>query len=164
MSTRNVTENLSAHMAVRDLLDRYTNALNQRDWAGVEAVFATDGVWDAAGPEMGENAARFEGAANCAKGIAELLKTAELCVQSNHAVTIDIDGARAKATSTINELILMKDAPGMMVVWGTYYDNVVKGVDGEWRFKQRTFRATWIDLVGAKGQVLTKFPLAKRPG
>ena len=40
MSSRNVASHADAHLAIRDLLDRYTNALNQRDWQALAALFA----------------------------------------------------------------------------------------------------------------------------
>ena len=33
MSTRNVTDNLTAHLAIQNLMNRYTNAVNQRNWS-----------------------------------------------------------------------------------------------------------------------------------
>ncbi len=164
MSNRNVIENLAGHVAVRDLLDRYTDALNQRDWAALQNLFCEDGVWDVGGPEMGAQAFRFEGAAQCAQGIAGLVSPSELCVQSNHAVVIEVSGKTAVARSTINELILMRDAPGMMTVWGTYYDRIVLDADGEWRFAERRFRFTWLDMAGGKGQVLARFPVGQVGG
>ena len=158
MSTRNIVENAANHLAIRDLLDRYTNAVNQRTWSVIETLFSRDAVWDAGGPEMGDHAFRFEGAANIGHGIASLVSATELCVQSNHAVVVEIDGARATATSTINEMVLVKDAPGVMNNWGTYYDDIVRESAGEWRFRQRVFRFTWTDTSGPRGQVIARFP------
>ena len=75
-------------------------------------------------------------------GIRGLVTPTELCVQSNHAVVIDVHGDRATATSTICEIVLPPGAAGVMTVWGTYYDDVVRGADGEWRFSQKKFRFT----------------------
>lgn len=163
MSARNVVENLADHLAIRDLLDRYTDALNRRDWNTLQTLFCADGVWDAGGPEMGPQAFRFAGAAQCAQGIAALVAPAELCVQSNHAVVIEVRGAEASARSTINELVLMPAAPGMMTVWGMYHDTLRREADGEWRFRERCFRFSWVDTGGAKGQVLARFPKESRP-
>ena len=58
-STKNVVDHLADHLAIRSLLDRYTDGVNRRDWAAVERVFATDGVWDCGGPTMGPMAFRF---------------------------------------------------------------------------------------------------------
>ena len=161
MTTRQVTAHTTDLLAIRSLLDRYTNGVNQRDWAAVRAVFTDDGVWDAGGPEMGHNAMRFEGGVNCAQGIAGIVSPMELCVQSNHAPVIHVDGDHATAVSTINEMVLAPGAPGVTTIWGTYYDDIVRDSDGEWRFRLRKFRFTWIDAAGAKGQVLARFPLAR---
>jgi ketosteroid isomerase-like protein len=157
MSTSNVTECLAGHIAIRDLLDRYTNALNHRDWSALEGLFACDGIWEAVSPVDGAPPMRFEGAANCAKGIAQLVAPTDLCVQSNHAPVIVVDGQRATSISTINETILMDATPGLMVVWGTYYV-FQREADGEWRFAERTFRPTWSDMGGSKGQIFRRFP------
>ena len=53
MSTKNVIENLAAHLAIRDLIDRYTNAINQRTWAEIEGLFVADAIWDVRGTEPG---------------------------------------------------------------------------------------------------------------
>src|SRR3954454_5461341 len=134
MSTRNVTDNLAAHVAIHDLLNRYTNAVNRRDWEALQAVFAADGIWDCGGPAMGEQAFMFHGAAGCATGIAGLLARAECCVQSNHAVVIEVSGREARATSTINEYVIVQDAEKATSIWGTYYDDIRLDADGEWRF------------------------------
>jgi len=163
MSSRNVASHAGAHLAIRDLLNRYTDAVNQRDWQALAALFAADAVWDAGGPELGPRGYRFEGAQNCAQGIESLVSGTELCVQTNHAPVIDVQGASATATSTIQEFVRHKGA-GLMTSLGTYYDRLRLGDDAEWRFERRTFRFTWLDVNGARGELLTNFPLAQRPG
>ena len=162
MSTKNVATHLSDHLAIHDLLNRYTNAINQRDWTAVEAAFALDGVWDAGGPELGENAYLFKTSQAIAKGIADLVKPHELLVQSNHAPVIEVDGDSATATSTINEYALAAGTPAMMVLWGTYYDDIVREADGEWRFRKRTFRYSWLENAAPRGHVMARFPRARR--
>src|SRR5208282_472546 len=88
MSTINVNENLAAHVAILNLLNRYTDAVNQRDWAELESVFADDGIWDMGGEELGPMAMHFEGARKIAEGIAASVSTTELCVQTNHAAVV----------------------------------------------------------------------------
>jgi hypothetical protein len=159
MSSINVNENLAAHLAILDLLNRYTDAVNQRDWRHLESVFADDGVWDMGGPEVGPMAMRFEGARKIAEGIAASVATTELCVQTNHAAVVAVNGRRATARSTINELVRPRGAGGMTVA-GTYYDEISLGDDGEWRFTERRFRITYVDsITPVAGQVIAKFPL-----
>ena len=158
MSTRNVVEHLADHLAIRSLLDRYTDALNRRDWAALEKAFAGDGVWDAGGSTMGAMAFRFEGAKACATGIAAMVDPLPLCIQSNHAPVIDVQGDRATATSTINEMVLAPESSGRTTIWGLYFDQLERGTDGEWRFKVRRFRFAWIDPAGNAGQVIAQPP------
>jgi ketosteroid isomerase-like protein len=158
MSTRNVVDHFADHLAIRSLLDRYTDAVNRRDWTAMERVFAPDGVWDMGGPTVGAMAQRFEGATACARGIAGLVNPVALCVQSNHAPVIVVDGDRATATSTINEIVLAPGSPGRMTIWGMYFDEIVRNEDGEWRFKVRRFRFAWIDTEGGEGQVMAQPP------
>jgi hypothetical protein len=159
MSTINVKENLAAHMAILDLLNRYTDAVNQRDWRQLESVFAEDGIWDMGGPNVGPMAMLFEGARNIAQGIAASVSTTELCVQTNHAAVVAVNGRRATARSTINELVRPKGAGGMTIA-GTYYDEISLGDDGEWRFTERRFRITYVDsITPIGGQVIGNCPL-----
>ena len=158
MSTRNVTEHLSAHLSIQDLLNRYTNAVNQRDWAALQAVFADDAVWDCGGPQMPEQQFLFNGAEACARGIAGLVGPTECCVQTNHAIVIEVTGPEARATSTINEYVIFSGSAPAMSLWGTYYDDIRLGADGEWRFSKRTFRFTTVDYSASKGPVLAHFP------
>jgi hypothetical protein len=161
MSTVNVAANLADHLAIRDLLDRYTNALNHRNWSMMQGLFTTDGVWDATSPVKDTPGYRFEGAANVVLGIAKLVSSAEMCIQSNHAVVIEVSGTAAAAVSTINEIVLMPQFPGLMACWGNYYDTLVRQSDGEWRFQERKFRVTWSDVNGPRGQVLRQFAATK---
>ena len=158
MSTRNVTDNLTAHLAIQDLLNRYTNAVNQRDWPALQAVFADDGVWDCGGPQMGDQAYLFSGAAGCANGIAGLITPTECCVQSNHAIVIEVTGRQAMATSTINEFVIVNGIATATSIWGTYYDDIQLEADGEWRFRKRVFRFTTVDASASMGHVLAHFP------
>jgi hypothetical protein len=158
MSTSNVNAHLAAHLAILDLLNRYTDAVNQRDWQRLQNVFAANGVWDMGGPAVGPMAMRFEGAKAITEGIAASIATTELCVQTNHAPVIEVDGRHATARSTINELVRPRSGAGMTIV-GTYYDDIVLGDDGEWRFKERRFRITYVDTTTlVPGQILASFP------
>ena len=83
MDSRNVTAHLADHLAIRSLLDRYTDARNRRDWPALERAFCRDGSWEAGGPAMPAMSYRFDGASACAKGIAGLVDPLPLCIQSN---------------------------------------------------------------------------------
>jgi ketosteroid isomerase-like protein len=158
MTTRNVLEHSVDHLAIRSLIDGYTDAVNRRDWATLETLFADDGVWDCGGPNMPAMTFRFEGAQGCARGIAGLIGSMSFVMQSNHAVTIEVSGDRASASSTINELAIAPGHPALTTIWGMYFDQIVRSPDGEWRFKERKFRFAWIDTNGNAGQVIAQPP------
>ena|SRR5579859_1443208 len=138
MSTSNVTSNLAAHLAVRDLLDRYTDAINERDWASLEQLFADGGIWDLRTVDDQSNQL-FEGRQHVASGIRGLVETTQRVIQMNHAPIIQIDGPRATARSTMHEVSWMHH--GIRVtLFGTYHDAMIREDDGEWRFTKRQFR------------------------
>jgi ketosteroid isomerase-like protein len=160
MSTANVQAQPVAHLAILDVLNRYTDALNRRDWAALQQVFTDEGVWDMGGPAAGPMAMRFEGAANVAAGIAAAVGRAELCVQTNHGSVIEVSGQRAIARSTIHELVRPKGGTGMQIV-GFYHDDLSLGEDGEWRFRERRFRIMYVDTgTPVPGQVMMQPPPA----
>ena len=163
MSTANVTAELAAHCAISDLLHRYTDAVNQRDWQQLQSVFAADGVWDMGGPVMGPMAMRLVGARAIADGIAAAIGGTELCVQMNHAPVVTVTGRSATARSSIQELVRPKGAAGFNL-FGTYYDRIVLDADGEWRFQERRFRITYLDATTpVAGQVMAQFPRGEQP-
>ena len=41
---------LAERFAIRELIDRYSYAVNERDWAALESCWAEDGVWDVGKP------------------------------------------------------------------------------------------------------------------
>ena len=157
MSTRNVKEHLADHLAIRDLIARYTDALNRRDWEAMATQFTADAVWDAGGPAMGEQALYFSGARNIAAGIGNSVSGTSMCVQMTHSTAIEVTGGRATARSTINEVVGL-GVDGGMTSLGTYSDELVLEADGEWRFSRRVFRFLYLDTHALPGQVLMMQP------
>jgi ketosteroid isomerase-like protein len=138
VSTNNVLANVAHHLAIRDLLDRYTASINVTDWVAVADVFTEDAVWEVYDPDDRPQF-RFDGHAQIAAGIRNLVNARGRIVQMASAPVIDVDGDRATARSTIHEVGRLPDGTGT-VLFGTYYDDAVRGPDGEWRFARRRFR------------------------
>jgi hypothetical protein len=155
MSTKNVKENLADHLAIRDLMDRYTDAVNHRDAAAIESVFCKDGIWDVGGGLEGLTF-YFVGAKNVAEGIVTTVNSTELCFQTNHAPVIRVDGKSASARSSINEVARPRGAASGANMLGIYTDDIVLDADGEWRFKKRTFRFVYLETEGLTGQVVSR--------
>ncbi len=156
MSTKNVKENLADHLAIRDLMDRYTDAVNHRDSETIATLFCRDGIWDVGGSGMEAMTFYFVGARNVGEGIVKIVNTTELCVQTNHGAVIKVDGKSASARSTINEVARSVGASNGADMLGIYTDDIVLEPDGEWRFKKRTFRFVYLETDGLGGQVISR--------
>ena len=117
--------------AIRELIDRFCDAINERDWEAFAACFVEDGIWDV-GPPI---SFRQEGKSQ----IFEFIRTGagglDCVIQTAHAVKITLNGDTATARSTMREVIRAPDGSGMQI-WGTYYDTLLRTMEG-WRFKQR---------------------------
>ena len=157
MSSINVTENFVAHLAIQDLLNRYTNAVNQRNAADLRELMTEDADWVLESPETDSPQLSFNGSRQIAEGIIGALSSAKMSVQMNHAPVIEVKGKQAYACSTINEIIIHADGSGFFML-GTYHDDIRSCPDGEWRFQSRRFRMTYVDNSPLAGQVMEKFP------
>src|ERR1700704_6361674 len=139
MTTENVVNNLADHVAVRHVVDRYTDALNWRDWDVLESLFTEDAAWVVTTP-TGEVQEQREGRRGIAVGIRNLVEnSAGDVVQMNHATTIYVTGGRATARSTMESTYWMPDG-GRKMLFAMYEDDLVREQDGEWRFERRVWR------------------------
>lgn len=161
MSTVNVKNNLADHMAIADLMNRYTDSVNRRDWAALADVFTEDGIWDVGGPDAGPFEFYFTGRKQVADGIAGLVSAMSYLVQTNHAPVIHVDGDKASATCTLDEKACPAGEAQGIHLLGTYYDDIERDADGEWRFAKRSFRITYVEQTQYAIQVMTQFPVEK---
>lgn len=148
MSTRNDFED---RFAIRELIDRYSDAVNQRDWAAFSNCFTEDAVWDVGAPFN----FKLESRALISKIASEKISEEVYVVQTAEAVTIQVQGDGATARSTIREAVRSPGDKGIQMV-GTYYDQIVRTGDG-WRFKYRKYRVTYADLTPPVGEVFRVF-------
>jgi len=140
MTTDNVVNNLADHVAVRHVVDRYTDALNWRDWDILESLFTNDAVWVVTNP-TGEIQEKREGRQGIAAGIQGLVEGSGDgdVVQMNHATVVHVNGERATARSTMESMYFLPDGAGMQL-FAMYDDTLVREQDGEWRFERREWR------------------------
>jgi hypothetical protein len=101
MSTENVRSNPTDHLAIRDLLDRYTDAINERDWTTLDSLLTEHGVWAHSGNDDVHHV--FEGRGTVTAGIRGFVESTHLVIQMNYAKVIHVDGDRATARSTIHD-------------------------------------------------------------
>ena len=144
---------LADRFAIRELIDRYCYAVNERDWPVLESCYTEDAVWDVGKPLN----FRLEGR----KAIVEMASTKiseeDFVVQTSHATVVWLDGAKARAHSTIKEVVRSKGGAAGIQILATYADELVK-LDEEWRFKVRTYRVTNIEFKAPAGDCYREWP------
>jgi SnoaL-like domain len=147
------SSSLADRFAIRELIDRYCYAVNERDWTVLESCYTEDAVWDVGKPLN----FRLEGR----KAIVDIASTKiseeDYVVQTPHATMIWLDGPKARAHSTIKEVVRHKDGAGGIQILATYADDLVK-VAGEWRFKVRAYRVTNIEFNAPAGDCHREWP------
>ena len=158
-----MSETFADEFAIRALLDRYTDAVNQRDWEAYRACWADDGLWELHAPING----RYEGIEAIMTEVRRAVESQELFVQMNHAVTVlSVSGDTARARVTLNEIGkadpngpgALPGVAGMNIL--AFYTDDLKKQNGAWKFGKRTYDVLLIDLTAPKGEV---HPLPK-PG
>lgn len=154
MSTKNVHENLADHMAITDLVNRYTSAGNRRDWAALADTFAEDGVWKAIAPDG--QLRHHAGRENVANALGALVEGMAMMVQFNHAVVIRVEGDHGRVVSTMEEYFSYPDGGPAMHAIGTYSDEVVRCADGEWRFAKRHFSPIYYEARAFPGTLAAR--------
>lgn len=124
-------EELVDELAIRDLAQRFTDAVNRRDGADLAALFMPDGRWDVPGvPEtVGRDAIEA-----C---LAALLGQFPFLVQLLHSGTVELAGDRASSRWYLSEHARDATGGGSLFV-GYYEDDLVRTGDG-WRFSARRF-------------------------
>jgi hypothetical protein len=136
-------------LAIRELIDRYNDAINHREWTVLTGLFNPDAVWEIATPVQ----LRFESAPKIAGGIRWLVSRQDVLVQVSSAVVIEASGPdRASVRSTIIEFGRPREGEPGMHSAGTFYDQVCK-LDGVWRFAVRMFRVRYTDNLAVPGEV-----------
>ncbi|HUB84778.1 MAG TPA: nuclear transport factor 2 family protein [Rhizomicrobium sp.] len=121
-------------LAIRDTIERYSDALNARDFAALAALFAPDAVWRVDAPFNLELA----GAA-IAPGIQGMIVNLAMFVQLTHSVVIDVAGDSATGRTTIHEMGKAADGSSSFDTFGFYHDRLVRA-ESRWRFAARRFQ------------------------
>jgi hypothetical protein len=132
---------LTDRLLIRELIDRYSYAVNERDWPAFESCFSEDGVWDVGKP--------FDFLAQGRSSIVEIARAKiseqDFVIQTPHATVIWLDGDRARAHSTVREVVSAGGGATGIQMFGTYTDELIRS-GGAWSFSRRVYRVTTIDL------------------
>lgn len=148
MSTSNAFED---RFAIRELIDRWSDAVNEHDWEQLAACLTEDSVWDVGAPYN----FRMEGLKTIMDSVPGLIEEQLYVIQTPHAVVIHLNGDSATVRTTMQEMMRGPDGSGMQM-WGTYYDDVVRTEAG-WRFKLRRFRTAVFEAKPAAGEMFRTY-------
>jgi len=132
-------QQLSDRIEIDDLLTRYANALDAKDWDLWQSCFTADAFIDytAAGGVKG-------GVAEVRQWLAEVMASFEM---TQHLVTnraVEINGDVATSRCALFNPMGMRDEGGMIVFLdgGVYRDRLVRTGDG-WRIAERVEEPTF---------------------
>ena len=144
--------------AIYNLLSRYTDAVNQRNWDVYRGCWTEDAIWELHEP------------INVLKtGINDILAEARRAVESqtlfvqmiHAAIVFDLTHETAKSRVTLNEIGKANPSsegalPGVngMFILAYYTDELLKQ-DGIWKFKKRVYDVVYMDTTAPPGEVFS---------
>ena len=139
-------QRLQDEKEIVDVMNRYTTALDTRDWAMLAATMAPDGAADfgnLAGVGILDSPQALVDL--CRRSLQDLRATQHL--QGNYVV--EVDGDTAKASCYLQASHFQDGLPGgdVFTVWAKYRDDFVRTADG-WRIKKR-----YLDTISASGNM-----------
>lgn len=126
-------ETMLDRLAIRELLERYCDGVNQRDADIWGSTWAEDSVWELPHLEMS-----LQGRDNIVAAWVEAMKLFPFVNMLAQPASIDIDGDKATMRSYTTEVAVMQDGTEIRPL-GEYYDECVRE-GGEWKFSVRKFR------------------------
>lgn len=121
-------------LAIRALLERYCDGVNQRDAEIWGSTWAEDAVWELPHLDM----AGITGREQIVAAWLEAMKLFPFVNMMAHPGFIEVSGDRAVMRSYTSEVAVMQDGSEISPR-GEYEDECVR-VNGEWKFSLRRFK------------------------
>ena len=146
-------QELSDRLAIREVIDRYSDAVTRRAWREVGATFHGAAVWSAGAPFNLE----FRSRAEIEAGLSVSVGAFEFLVQMTHSVVIELDGDRAIVRTVINEVARNAVQKSGLYLLGIYHD-VLSRRDGCWGFDRRHFEPLYLDTAWLAGAAFPPSP------
>ena len=138
-------QRLSDEIAINRLLAAYSHAVMRLDAAGSAAVYTEDGVLSAFnGPDI-------LGRAAIEAAFVATFTPVRFLIQNCGASVIEVDGDRARASSSVSEMLQMKGDDQLSCCFGNYDDALIRTADG-WRFARRRFNPFYRGNLQAGGK------------
>ena len=142
-------QQVSDHLEIRDLIDRYSIALTRKSWDEMGSVFHEHAEWRCAQPFP----LHFKTRKGIQDGLSGIVSQSDFIVQMLHSVAIDLDGDRATTCIVLNEMSRNEAKETGHFLLGTYND-VITRIDGRWGFESRLFLPIYHDATYLPGTVV----------
>jgi ketosteroid isomerase-like protein len=136
---------LRDELAVRRVVEGYSDAVNCRDSAAYAALFDHEAVWTLGAPMN----RRIEGRASIVRYLDSVLGAMDFMVQMVHNVMVTIDGDTAHSRATVREVGRAADGgkasriPALSVL--ALYEDELRRSGNRWRFVTRRFSIIYYD-------------------
>jgi len=144
---------LADRLEVRDVIERYSDAVTHRLWADAAATFHEDAVWKAGAPISIELKTRDGIIASLKAGICRM----DFLAQMTHSVTITVDGDKATARTIVHELGRNSSQKSGVCLIGAYHDTLSRRA-GRWAFDRREFVVIFSDTAWVAGATGANLP------
>jgi uncharacterized protein (TIGR02246 family) len=129
-------QELQDEKAIREVIVRYGEYLDARDYAGYASLFASDGVWTGGfGSATGPAAIREMLEKNLGKPEQGFVNKTSFHLMTT--VLVDVDGDTAKARSRYTFFTASTENRPTVALAGRYVDEFVRE-NGTWKIKKRT--------------------------
>ena len=129
-------QQLEDEKAIREVVIRYGEYLDARDYAAYASLFASDGVWTGGfGSATGPAAIQEMLEKNLGKPEQGFVNKADFHLMTT--VVVDVDGDTAKARSRYTFFTASPDNRPTIALAGRYVDEFVRE-GGTWKIKKRT--------------------------
>ncbi|HZP30997.1 MAG TPA: nuclear transport factor 2 family protein [Acidimicrobiia bacterium] len=125
-------EELSAQLAIRDLLGAFADAVNRMRPDDLRPLFTDDGEWVVTGfghPRGHDAIVAF---------LDDLLVKWAMIFHAIHSGRVTLAGDRATGEWYISEFGQLRDGTEVRIA-GVYHDDYACGGDGRWRFARRRY-------------------------
>jgi ketosteroid isomerase-like protein len=123
---------LGDEIEINRLLAAYSHAVMRLDPVASAAVYTENGVLSAFnGPDI-------VGRAAIEAAFVATFTPVRFLIQNCGASVIEVDGDTARASSSVSEILQMKNGEQLSCCFGNYDDVLVRTADG-WRFARRRF-------------------------
>lgn len=127
-------------LAIRGVIDSYSNAVSRRDWALLSSLFAEDAIWSTRGTGTDRD---IDGRDKIVETISGALKALPVLLSMPSGHFIEVDGDRAKASTVMMERVVIDKDRGK-VQYGIYHDTLAR-TGGTWKFQTRVFHTIHVD-------------------